>query len=495
MKILPVILSGGSGTRLWPVSRSDYPKQLQRLVGDETLLQQTVLRLEAADDIMQPLIICAEDQRFLVAQQLQEKNIKASLIILEPTARSTAPALATAALWVQDPENTILVAMPADHHIDNKQAFLENIRHAAQLAAQGYLMTLGIPPTHAHTGYGYIERGSALDAQAFTVKQFKEKPDAPTAQAYLETGRYFWNAGIFVFRADHYLAALACHEPKVRQACQAALARARADLDFLRLDKEAFMQAPNISIDYAVMEKADNAGVLPASFAWNDIGSWQALWQIGDKDEHDNVIAGDVIVKDTARSLIQSEDRLIAALGLEDMLVIDTPDALFVSRLDKADEVKDIVAHIKEDGRSEIKEHLRVWRPWGYYERIDQGSRFQVKQIMVRPGGKLSLQKHHHRAEHWIVVSGTAKVQCGEEIKTLSANQSIYIPQGTKHRLENTSLLPLYLIEVQSGDYLGEDDIVRFEDIYARVEATATLFQQDDESDVHEEEQERKVSL
>ena len=491
MVILPVILSGGSGTRLWPVSRSDYPKQLQRLCGDDTLLQQTALRLPPSDEIEPPVIVCNEDQRFLVAQQLQEKDIVPSVIVLEPVPRSTAPALAAAALWVANPENTVLVAMPADHYIDDDKAFHGDILAAAKLAMQGHLMTIGIAPTHAHTGFGYIEQGAALDARAFEVKQFKEKPDEQTAKAYLDTARYVWNAGIFVFRADLYLAALAKYAPAVLEATKQAVSRAKADLDFLRLDRSAFAQAPDISVDYAVMEKADHVGVLQASFDWSDIGGWQALWQIGAKDEHGNVIKGDAIVRDTQRSLIQSDERLIAAVGLEDMLVVDTADALFVAKLDKADEVKGVVAQIKRDNRSESREHVRVWRPWGYFERLNQGAQFQVKKLMVRAGAKLSLQKHHHRAEHWIVVSGTAEIQCGEEVKRLNANQSVYIPLGEKHRLSNPGHEPLYLIEVQSGDYLGEDDIVRFEDIYARIEATAAILAQDDD---RSNEQERKVS-
>ena len=470
MKILPVILSGGSGTRLWPVSRSDYPKQLQRLVGNASLLQQTAERLSAEGDVLAPIIVCGENQRFLVAEQLREDKIKPTLIVLEPSPRSTAPALAVPALWVKEPSDTVLVAMPADHYIADKDAFAQAILQAARLAMKGNLMTLGVKPTQPQTGFGYIEQGSPLpeDPQAYGVKKFKEKPDEATAKTYLEAGNFLWNAGIFVFRADLYLTELTKFHPAIVAACRKALELSKTDMDFFRLDKEAFEKSPDISIDYAVMETSDKVGVLPVSFPWSDIGGWPALWAVGEKDAQENVVKGDVILKDTVRSYIRGDKHLIATIGLTDMIVVDTPDALFVATKDKADQVKDIVAQIKKSGRSESKEHLQVWRPWGSYEQLSQGARFQVKKIVVKPGGKLSLQKHHHRAEHWIVVSGTAKVQCGEETRILSPNESIYIPLGTLHRLENSGRISLELIEVQSGDYLGEDDIVRIEDIYSR---------------------------
>lgn len=470
MRTLPVILSGGSGTRLWPVSRAGYPKQLQALHGKKSLLQQTVLRLNGAEGALSPLVVCNAEQRFLVAEQVRETDIEPSAIILEPVARSTAPAIAVAALSVEQPDQTVLVVMPADHYIADAAAFRQAIQKAARLAMLGKLMTLGIRPTSAHTGFGYIEQGASLaeEMDAYVVTQFKEKPDAATAEAYVNAGRYLWNSGIFIFRADCYLAEVARLQPAMLEACKEALRKGKADLDFLRLDEESFSRSPNISVDYAIMEGAQNVGVLPVSFDWSDIGGWPALWQIGEKDDNGNVIKGDVLLKDTKNSYIRSDNRLVSVIGLEDIVIVDTTDALLVASKKQVDEVKDIVAKLRSDNRSESDMHARVWRPWGYYEQIDAGSRFQVKQIMVKPGGKLSLQKHHHRAEHWVVVCGTAKVQCGEDVKLMGPNESVYIPLGTVHRLENPGLVPLFLVEVQSGDYLGEDDIVRLEDVYER---------------------------
>lgn len=470
VQILPVVLSGGSGTRLWPLSRAGFPKQMQALHGDKSLLQQTVLRLNGSSNCLAPLVVCNAEQRFLVAEQLREAGVEAGAIILEPVARSTAPAIAVAALSAKQPEQTVLVVMPADHYIANTQAFQAEVQKAVELAAHGKLMTLGITPTCAHTGFGYIEQGPALpeNAAAFAVTQFKEKPDAATAEAYLKAGHYLWNSGIFIFRADCYLAEIKRLQPQMFEACQEALSKGKTDLDFLRLDEAAFSRSPDISVDYAVMEHAQNVGVLPVSFDWSDIGGWPALWQIGEKDDNGNVLKGDVIVKDTKNAYIRSDDRLISVIGLEDIVVVDTADVLLVASKKQVDDVKEIVAKLRAEGRSESDMPARVLRPWGSYEQIDSGSRYQVKRLMVRSGGKLSLQKHHHRAEHWVVVSGTAKVQCGEETKLLGPNESVYIPLGTLHRLENPGLVPLFLIEVQSGDYLGEDDIVRLEDVYQR---------------------------
>lgn len=428
------------------------------------------MRLASMKGVLPPVILCNAEQRFLVAEQLREAEIEPGPVILEPVARSTAPAIAIAALHTPLPEETVMIVMPADHFIADHESFQQAVQKAAALAMTGKLMTMGIRPTFAHTGFGYIEQGKPLleNKDAFTVNRFKEKPDAKTAQSYVDAGTYLWNSGIFVLRADAYISELERLQPAIVGACREALAKSKTDLDFLRLHEASFAKAPDISIDYAVMEQARNVAVLPVSFEWNDIGGWPALWQIGEKDENGNVTKGDVVLKDTTNSYIRSDNRLVSVIGLDNVVVVDTSDALLVANKSRVDEVKDVVAQLKHDHRSEGDTHARVWRPWGYYEQLDSGHRFQVKQIMVKPGGKLSLQKHHHRAEHWIVVSGTAKVQCDDEIKLLGPNESIYIPLGSLHRLENPGLMPLFLIEVQSGDYLGEDDIVRFEDIYKR---------------------------
>ncbi|MGB4100943.1 MAG: mannose-1-phosphate guanylyltransferase/mannose-6-phosphate isomerase [Alphaproteobacteria bacterium] len=470
MRIQPVILSGGSGTRLWPLSRAGYPKQLQELHGEGTLLQQAATRLPEGDGFAAPLVVCNDDQRFLIAEQLRENAVTPSMILLEPVARSTGPALAVAALTADKPDQTVLVAMPADHFIADKVAFQSAIRSAADCAMSGYLMTLGVKPTAPHIGYGYIEAGVALpDGNgACHVTRFKEKPDEATARAYLATGKYLWNAGIFVFRADTYLAALEKLQPEMLAACRKALAQGRRDLDFLRLDGAAFARAPNLSVDYAVMEYADNAGVLPVDFAWSDVGGFGALWGLGTKDAAGNVTGGDVMLHDVKNSYVRADKRLVTVLGLSNVVVVETADALLVADMTRVDDVKELVARLRRKNRHEEHSHERVWRPWGFYEQLDRGDRFQVKQIMVKPGGQLSLQMHHHRAEHWVVVSGTAKVTVGEEVNLLGPNETAYIPIGATHRLENPGLVPLYLIEVQSGDYLGEDDIVRLEDVYRR---------------------------
>ena len=467
--IHPVILSGGSGTRLWPVSRSLYPKQLLPLVSDNSLLQETARRLAGRPGIAAPLVICNSDHRFIIAEQLRAIAVEPADIVLEPVGRNTAPAVAVAALAIQkqDPEG-VLAVLPADHAIADSDGFARAIHHAAGLARQGYLVTFGIEPTRPHTGYGYIRRGDAIDEQAWKVDRFVEKPDEETARHYLADGGYSWNAGIFVFSARAYIDELARHDPETLQACRESLEGAERDLDFCRLNAAAFSRARDISIDYAVMEKTDRAAVIPVNIGWNDVGAWDALWEIGEKDENGNVILGDVIAEGVANSYLRSEDALIAAIDIDDIAVIQTRDAILIAPRGKTERVKSVVARLKADNRIEQSSHTRHYRPWGYYETIDIGDRFQVKHLMVKPGARLSLQLHHHRAEHWIVVSGTARVIRGEEEMLLSENESTYIPIGTRHQLENPGKVDLDIIEVQSGSYLGEDDIVRLEDIYNR---------------------------
>ncbi len=467
--IHPVILSGGSGTRLWPVSRSLYPKQLLPLVGERTMLQETALRLSGRSGIGNPLIICNSDHRFIIAEQLRAIAVTPADIVLEPVGRNTAPAVAVAALAIQkqDPDG-VLAILPADHAITDADGFARAVCHAATLARQGYLVTFGIEPDRPHTGYGYIRRGDAIDEQAWTVDRFVEKPDEDTARQYLADGGYSWNAGIFVLAAGVFIDELARHDPDTLQACRAALEGAERDLDFCRLDADAFARAENISVDYAVMEKTSRAAVIPVDIGWNDVGAWDALWEIGDKDENGNVLLGDVIAEGVSNSYLRSEDALLAAVDIDDIAVIQTRDAVLVTPRHKTERVKAIVARLKAADRTEQSSHTRHYRPWGYYETIDIGKRFQVKHLMVKPGARLSLQLHHHRAEHWIVVSGTARVTRGDQEMLLSENESTYIPIGTRHRLENPGKVDLDIIEVQSGSYLGEDDIVRLEDIYNR---------------------------
>ncbi len=474
MKILPVILSGGSGTRLWPVSRSGYPKQLQPLHGQGTLLQQTGLRLAPGGEVLPPVVICNEEQRFIVAEQLREVGIAPSLIALEPAGRNTAPALAAAAVWVENPEQTIIVALPADHYIADSAAFRAAVDAAAPFAAAGRLMTFGVTPVTPHTGYGYIEKGEAIEeggAKAFALAAFKEKPDAATAEKYLKDGLHLWNAGIFVFRADVFLRELEKLQPAMVASCRKAVAGGARDLDFLRLDKDAFLSAPSLSVDYALMEHTRHAGVVPVSFAWSDLGGWHSLWELGPPDARGNVFQGDVVTHDVRNSFARAEHRLVALLGLDNVTVVETADAILVADSRRTEQIREIVAQLKQQGRPEESSHRRVWRPWGYFEGLQKGEGFQVKLIMVKPGAKLSLQKHAHRAEHWIIVTGTARVTCNERVFDLGPNESADIPLGAVHRLENPGTAPLIVIEVQSGGYLGEDDIVRLEDTYNRAPA------------------------
>lgn len=466
---VPVILSGGSGTRLWPLSRQNLPKQFLPLAGSESLFQQTLQRtrvLQAAP----PIVVCSDDHRFLVAEQMRELGFENASILLEPAPRNTAPAIALAALHAckADPD-AILLVLPADHLIGDVSSFEAAARRALEMAREDWLVTFGIRPELPETGFGYIRRGAALSDSTYRVERFVEKPDLATATAYVQSGEYDWNSGMFMFRARRYLEALHRHAPAMADAAEAAFATARADLDFVRFDKERFAAVPGDSVDYAVMEKTDRAAVVPVSCAWSDIGSWAALWSASERDADGNRFEGDVVAMDSRDCLVRAaERRMVAALGVRDLVVIDTPDAVLIAPRERVQEVKRLVDRLKADGRPEHLFHRKVYRPWGSYDSLDMGERFQVKRIMVKPGAALSLQKHHHRAEHWIVVSGTAEVTRNDEVFSLSENQSTYLPVGAVHRLRNTGTEPLELIEVQSGDYLGEDDIVRLEDVYGR---------------------------
>jgi mannose-1-phosphate guanylyltransferase/mannose-6-phosphate isomerase len=464
MKLQPVILSGGSGTRLWPLSRELYPKQLLCLVGEQTLLQQAVARLNGLEDVSAPVLVCNEEHRFLVAEQLRDMNVAPADIVLEPVGRNTAPALTLAALAATSGgEDPLLLVMPADHVIRDIAAFHAAVRQATELAEQGRLVTFGIVPQSAETGYGYIRRG-----QDHEVAAFIEKPDAKTAAGYLESGEYLWNSGMFLLRASVWLNELRQQQPKILDACEVALTGSRRDGDFRRIAKDAFVLCPNDSIDYAVMEKTRRAAVVPLDAGWSDIGAWSALWQVCSQDVNGNVMQGDVVAHDTRNALLIAQHRLLGAVGVEDLIIVETPDAVLVAHKDRAQDVKEIVSRLRQSKRTEHLIHRRVHRPWGSYEGVDSGERFQVKRLVVKPGASLSLQMHHHRAEHWVVVKGTAKVTRGDEVVLLSENQSTYIPIGTRHRLENPGTIPLEIIEVQSGSYLGEDDIVRFDDHYNR---------------------------
>jgi mannose-1-phosphate guanylyltransferase/mannose-6-phosphate isomerase len=453
---------------LWPLSRELYPKQLLPLASDKTMLQETVCRLAGLDDLAAPLVICNDAHRFMVAEQIHQLG-QTPAIILEPCGRNTAPAVAMAALHARkggaDP---LLLVLPADHLIADVEQFQEQISKACESAEQGALVTFGIVPTAPETGYGYIRAASLAAGEGYPVASFVEKPDLATAQSYLDSGDYYWNSGMFLFRASRYLEELARFRSDILSVCEQAFANLTQDLDFMRLRVEDFAACPSDSIDYAVMEKTDRAVVYPLDAGWNDIGAWSALWDVKAHDEAGNVKLGDVLVKDVRNCYLHGTKRLIAAVGVEDLVVVETADAVLVAKRDQVQDVKEIVAQLKQGGRDEALLHCRVNRPWGAYEGIDAGTRHQVKRITVNPGASLSLQKHHHRAEHWIVVTGTALVTCGDKELLLSENQSTYIPLGEVHRLANPGRIPLEMIEVQSGSYLGEDDIVRFEDVYGR---------------------------
>ena len=469
MKIYPVILSGGAGTRLWPLSRAVLPKQLLPLVADKTMLQDTALRVTNWPGLMAPLVVCGNDHRFMVAEQLREVGVTPLGILLEPVGRNTAPAVAAAANFLKaiDPEALMLV-LPADHVIENGAAFRDAVERAVTLVGQGKLATFGIVPKSPETGYGYIRRGEAVAGcgDCYSVARFVEKPDAATAQGFLDEGSYYWNSGMFMFSAGRFLEELQQHAPQIAEAVEKAVSTGYRDLDFCRLEEQAFTDSPSDSIDYAVMEKTRDAAVVPADIGWNDVGSWSALWEVQPKDANGNAQRGDVYLDGVKNSLVRAESRIVAVVGVEDIVVVETQDAVLVTHKNQVQRVKQVVDHLKSKARTEHLHHTRVYRPWGHYEGIDAGDRFQVKRITVKPGEKLSLQMHHHRAEHWVVVSGTARVTCGDTVSLLSENESTYIPIGMNHRLENPGKLPLHIIEVQSGSYLGEDDIVRFEDIY-----------------------------
>ena len=468
MKVIPVILCGGAGTRLWPLSRELYPKQLLALVDDYSLLQNTVTRCAGHPDVTAPMLVCNEEHRFLVAEQLREIEVEASRIILEPEGRNTAPAVALAAHEaMKTDDDAILVVLPSDHVIHKTTLFLEALTTAIDLAKDDALVTFGVVPDKPETGYGYIKKGMATGA-AFKVDKFVEKPDVATASDFLQSGLYCWNSGMFVFKASAYLKELAAQTPRIAEAMAKATANASADLDFTRVNAEAFKSSPSDSIDYAVMEHTADALVVPLDAGWSDIGSWDALWQISEKDEHNNTLVGDAVVHDVEGSLVWSESRLVSVVGLKDVIVVETADAVMVASQDQAQDVKSIVNHLKGSGRIERTFHRKVYRPWGFYEGLDAGPAFQVKRLGVNPGASLSLQLHHHRAEHWVVVSGVATVTVGEKVFDLNPNESCYIPLETRHRLQNLTEEPLEIIEVQSGSYLGEDDIVRFEDNYGR---------------------------
>ncbi|MFQ6018271.1 MAG: mannose-1-phosphate guanylyltransferase/mannose-6-phosphate isomerase [Kiloniellaceae bacterium] len=472
MTIDPVILSGGSGTRLWPLSRSLSPKQLYPLASEYSLLQDALRRVADDRRFHAPLIVCNHAHRFMIGEQARAIGIAPSDIVVEPEGRNTAPAIAVAAVVLaeKDPEATLLV-MPSDHVIERSAAYLDAVETGLQAAADGRFLTFGITPDAPETGYGYIRRGGEIESMpgCYAVERFVEKPDKASAEAFLAAGDYYWNSGIFLFRAGRYLAELQRLEPELLAACRAAVDHGTRDLDFFRLGAQAFAGAKSISIDHAVMERSETVAMVPMDIGWRDVGSWATLWEIGDKDSSGNVLAGDAVVADTRNSYIRSQGPLVAALGVEDLIVIATEDSLLVVPRDRAQDIRRLVAEMKAQGRPEVASHGKVSRPWGFYRSVDAGERFQVKRLVVNPGASLSLQSHRHRAEHWVVVKGTARVTRGEEVLLLRENQSTYIPVETVHRLENPGDEPLHVIEVQSGGYLGEDDIVRFEDNYGRI--------------------------
>ena len=475
--VLPVIMAGGSGTRLWPLSRAGYPKQFLVLSGNRSLFQQAVARLQGLADaslaLQPPLVVGNEEHRFLVLDQLREIGAEPSAVVLEPLGRNTAPALTLAALQAAaDGTDPVLVVVPADQTVTRPEAFAGAMRRAVDVAAAGGIAILGIVPDRPETGYGYIRAQGSADGQAAAVERFVEKPDLATAERYLAEGCYFWNAGMFVLRASTWAQALKRFRPDIATACAAAWAPRSTDQRFVRPGKAEFAAVPSESVDYAVMERCPGSGIdirmVELDAGWNDLGAWEAVWQVADKDAAGNASVGDAIVADSRNTLVHATSRLVGAVGLDNVVIVETPDAVLVARKDKTQNVKQIVAALKAGSRSQASAHRKIHRPWGWYDSIDSGARFQVKRIVVNPGARLSLQMHHHRAEHWIVVKGTAEVTNGDKTFLLGENESTYIPLGHVHRLANPGKVPLEIIEVQSGSYLGEDDIVRFEDTYGR---------------------------
>lgn len=468
--IIPVILAGGSGSRLWPLSRQHYPKQLLKLFGDRTMLQQTLLRLDGLTDVGKPIVVCNEEHRFMVAEQLHEINRSDALIMLEPVARNTAPALALAALQASTLEaNAVLLVLSADHMIRDVPEFHRAVKDAVASAVRGHMVTFGVQPQRPETGYGYIKtNGSSPVEGSLKVAEFVEKPDLATAEAYLAAGCYYWNSGMFVFSTSVFLRELEKYSPEVITSARDAQEQAVQDLDFIRVNRQAFATAPNISIDYALMEKSDNVVCVPLDAGWSDVGDWKSFAELSDKDEHNNSFIGDVIDIDSQGTLVFSRDKLVATIGVSNLMIVNTPDALLVADKNCAQQVKSVITQIEQQKRSEHLQHREIYRPWGCYDAIDTGDRYQVNRIRVNPGASLSLQIHHHRAEHWIVVKGTALVQKEDDVMLLSENESTYIPIGTRHRLSNPGKIPLEIIEVQSGSYLKEDDVVRYEDSYGR---------------------------
>ncbi|NWL76441.1 mannose-1-phosphate guanylyltransferase/mannose-6-phosphate isomerase [Pseudomonas taiwanensis] len=470
--MIPIVLSGGSGSRLWPLSRRQFPKQFLALTGEHTLFQQTLQRL-TFDGMQAPILVCNKDHRFIVQEQLDEIAITPHAVVLEPFGRNTAPAVAMAAMQlISEGRDDLLLVLPSDHVLEDLEAFREALELATSAAEQGELVLFGVPATRPETGYGYIrsEQDPALPEGICRVAQFVEKPNAERAREFVESGDYFWNSGMFLFRASRYLEELKRHESDIHDTCRLALERSKCHEDHIDIDEATFACCPDNSIDYAVMEKTARACVVPLDAGWSDVGCWASIWDVHDKDADGNVIKGDVVVQDSHNCLVHGNGKLVSIIGMEDVVVVETKDAIMVANKNHVQKVKQLVEKLKAEGRSEVENHCQVYRPWGYYDSVDTGGRFQVKHITVKPGGRLSLQMHHHRAEHWIVVSGTAEVTCDDKVFLLTENQSTDIPITSVHRLSNPGKIPLVLIEVQTGSYLGEDDITRLDDVYGREE-------------------------